>query len=337
MKYIIVLLGLIITTFYGFQLLSENNFNYTYTIVDLKTSSQHKSHSKPQYFLGYFFNGHGFIDETSDYLDVMSSKANKYSKVWDNNSSKSLKKESGNYGEYIVFTRLIDAFKGDTKYNIGDAAYISTLFGTYKSYLKGYVLLTLGSGYKLYDYFELEGLKKYKISEDKNIIILSTESGMSGINYTESDQTVIINYLKSLRSKLVFLKNNSENNKFIAYNEEIDVFSGAIAQSDDIYIGSYVYRYENGIYANAVYVFDKNANILKTFKNFQSPSKSELKKSFVNKYSEYYKIIGTVDINGDGFNEALLKKGYYEGGMYELWGYVNNKFVKITSGLANGL
>lgn len=337
-KHFIVLLCLIFVVLYGYRFLLGDDYKVKHhNIKTENTKTPLKTTTRPNFFLGYFYNGHGFIDETNEYLDDMSSKANKYFKVWDNSSSNPIKINSNNFGEYKVITKLIDAFKGETLFNIGDVAFIATSLGTYKSYLKGYALLTRGMGLKLYDYFELEGFAKKKIKDNENLILLSTESNVSSINYGEVEQTEIKKYLKNLRKNLVFLDNSAMNNKFAQYSEEIKVFRGNDSESNEIYFGSYVYSYEDGLFANAVFVFDKNANVLKTFKKFNAPSKKDLKSHSYNKYGECYKIIATVDINLDGINEAIIEKRYYEGGKYELWGYENNKYVKIASGLAEGL
>lgn len=337
-KHFIILLCLIFVVLYGYSFSLGDDYKKKHNNIKTEnTKAPMEPTSRSNYFLGYLYNGHGFIDETKDYSGDVSSKEDKYYRIWDNSSSSPIKINSNNFGEYKVFTKLIDAFRGETNFNIGDVAYIASSLGTYKSYLKGYALLTRAMGLKLYGYFEIEGFANKKIQDDKNIILLSTESSMSSINYRGDNHADIIIYLKNLRKKLVFLDNGAMNNKFASSAEEINVFRGNGSESNEIYFGSYVYSYENGLFANAVYVFDKNANVFKTFINFKAPSKKDIKTHFYDKYGEYYKIIATVDTNLDGIYEAIIKKGYYEGGKYELWGYENNKFVKITSGLAEGL
>jgi len=293
-----------------------------------------------QYYFGIICDGKVFIDETHKYQSYDSPSAIKYDKLWLNNSSK-IKKVNNNFGyEYIQFNTTKKEFNGQTSFQIGDGAYISTVYGVFETKLIGFALLEMVSGAKLYDVFNLSKSFQnytfgYNDGSHNDYVILSTSSDITGINNKEVRNEKIEKYLKTLRKKLVFVK-GALNENFDKTSEDIKILKVNTNSENKTYAASYTYRYE-GIYANAVYVFDENGNVFKTLREFRAPNKEDVKKYNYNDFGKYYTVLGTVDVNSDGVDEAILYNGSYEGGSYELWGYENGRFIRITNGLVEGV
>lgn len=266
------------------------------------------------------------IDENIDLSEYGENFSSEYSKKLIN------KYASNNSGSYIFYNYYED-FKPMTNIRIGDEFFISFSDNVIKGKVIGYkVNYNLEDPNNFLPVLQTDLIFEYRSDSNyyKSIVLCSDENRISKIDYKTSDELLVF----SIAKKAIYehLSIQKSNIKYLKQYEEFDVFENKFIDSKKEVLISYIERIEFSAphdfstgFTSAIFIVDNQGNILKKVKEF-------LYDDF-----NYNKVIGTVDIENDGKFEILIETGYYEGSGYELWGFKDNKFIKICEGFYYGV
>ena len=238
---------------------------------------------------------------------------------------KILEKYGGKNTTDMFFRKYVTDFSELTRFRDGDLLFLSTGNG---------VLKTTVRGFRIYEYtpsgLEFNPVLDKPISvvhnadnEDMNILICSKNPGLKSIRHD-----LIVNDKLNETVSQIFKASekfySKEENKIFS-PPETKIFKGNFLKSGySEYLISYFHRLTHNAYSGGVFVTDENGNILE--------------KVFDITLSGFYysRVVGIVDVNGDGIDELLTENGYFDGNRYELWKCTPG-LSKITTGFDWGL